>query len=366
ALRERGVEVVVEAVDASDEAAMAALWAQRTPVGVVHAAGVTVPQSAEHLQRGDIEAIVSGKAEGARVLASLAAARPDITLVFFSSIAATWGSRDLAAYAAANGYLDGLAGRLRELGRTAMSIAWGPWGGGGMVDAERAASLDRAGVQLLAPAEALTALGAVLVAGRANTAVARVQWRVLRPALSLHAERALLSGILGEGVRVTEAPAPERVDEAVPEAPSNESPRATPTREWSTVPLDERAEPLREHLREAIRKVMHLDASRTLSDDEPIGQLGFDSLMATELKARLRDDGLDVPLGRLLGGPSIDELVVMVLAKLRPPEVEGPAPAAVVVAPPEPEASLLVWTHLAVFVLGLAIAFGIGAWLWGP
>ncbi len=358
ALRERGVDVVVEAIDAADRSAMAGLWERHPPVAVIHAAGVTLPQSAEHVQRSDVDAIVRGKAEGARVVVELAAGHPDVTLVFFSSIAATWGSKDLAAYAAANGYLDGLAARLRADGRDATSLAWGPWGSGGMIDGRRAAALDRAGVQLLAPSEALTAFGAVLGAGRAGLVVARVQWRILAPALALHGPRPLLEDVLSDSLRSTDA----AVSEPAPTAsPSEKPPFPGPPSGAEPEP------PLRQRLREAVREVMRLDPARELSDDEPIGPLGFDSLMATELQTRLRNEGLHVPLGRVLGGPSIEELVAMVRARSTPDDSPGaPRP----VASPEPSEELsvplLFWTHLSVFVLGLAIAFGVGAWLWGP
>jgi len=353
-LRERGLEVVTLALDASDEAAMAAAFAERPPAGGGPAAGVTVPRAAEHLASADIEVVVSGKAEGARVIAALT--DPATPLVFFSSIAGTWGSRELAPYAAASGYLDGLARQLRRAGRPVTSLGWGPWGGGGMVDAQRAAALDRAGVQLLAPAEARTALGATLAAGRAHTVVARVQWRILAPALSVHEPRPLLEDVVDERPPAS-APVPvEPVEPARPDAPEEEGDP------WAAIPEAEREARIRDHLAWAVREVMHL--GRPLQPDEPIGRLGFDSLMATELRARLAADGLEVPLGRLLGGPSVDELTTMVMARYAASE----PPAAVEERPPSADdgVPLMIWTHLAVFVVGLAIAFGIGAWIWGP
>ncbi|MEN0064951.1 MAG: SDR family NAD(P)-dependent oxidoreductase [Myxococcota bacterium] len=363
ALRERGVEVVVEAVDAADESAMAELWSERPPAGIVHVAGVTLPQAAEHMSRSDIDVILAGKARGAQVLTRLAADREDLPILFFSSVAATWGSRDLSAYAAANGYLDGLATYLRQAGRPVSSIAWGPWGGGGMVDAGRAEVLGRAGLQLLAPAEGLTALGAVLAAGRALTLVARVQWRTLQPALSMHGPRPLFDLIVDEKTRPEVPEAPDSLSASPPAAAG--SPPTDPDLRWSALPVAEREPEVRQHLEGAVRKVLHLEASRPLAHDEPIGRLGFDSLMATELKSSLKADGLEVPLGRLLGGPSLDELVVMVMARFTPSDsLEESASSVVDTAKDGP--SLVFWSHLTVFILGLAIAFGVSAWIWGP
>jgi hypothetical protein len=88
-----------------------------------------------------------------------------------------------------------------------------------------------------------------------------------------------------------------------------------------------------------------------LPADRPLHELGFDSLMATELKNALLADGIDAPLGRLLGGPSVEEIAEMV----------RPAATADVHGPDAPDASTaLWWTHVAAglvaFALGLLVA----------
>ena len=130
ALRERVAVEVVEA-DAADEAAMRSLAEEWPPDGVVHAAGITHPQSLQHTHAPDLRRTLSGKAGGARVLDAVLAGRELQGFVLFSSVAATWGSQGLLAYAAANAYLDGLARGRRHRGLPATSVAWGPWAGGG-------------------------------------------------------------------------------------------------------------------------------------------------------------------------------------------------------------------------------------------
>ena len=108
------------------------------PDGLVHAAGITIPQSLEHTTEADLRRTFTGKAQGARVLDRVLQGRDLQAWLLFSSVAATWGSAELLAYAAANGLLDGLAAVWRRRGRRATAVAWGPWAGGGMVDDARA------------------------------------------------------------------------------------------------------------------------------------------------------------------------------------------------------------------------------------
>jgi aryl carrier-like protein len=99
--------------------------------------------------------------------------------------------------------------------------------------------------------------------------------------------------------------------------------------------------------------VLGLGADRVLAQDQPLADLGFDSLMATELKQRLLREGVDLPLGRILSGPSVAEMVEMAAARQAPP-----AASEVVAAGPD---TLWWWTHLAALVVGLALASGVWA-----
>lgn len=57
-----------------------------------------------------------------------------------------------------------------------------------------------------------------------------------------------------------------------------------------------------------------------LDHDKRISQLGFDSLMAVQLKNRLEKElGVVVPMAALLSGPTIDDLTATVLGELATP-----------------------------------------------
>lgn len=82
----------------------------------------------------------------------------------FSSIASLLGSPGQAAYAAANGTLDGAASMAAAQGLPHVSIQWGAWAGGGMAarDAATSARLQRLGLGLITPHQGLRALAGIL------------------------------------------------------------------------------------------------------------------------------------------------------------------------------------------------------------
>ena len=100
------------------------------------------------------------KAAAARALLgrTFAPAPPDATLCF-SSVAGLLGSAGQAAYACANGALDGMAESLRAHGLAATSVQWGAWAGQGMAGAAVAARLHQGGLPPMPAADGLMALG---------------------------------------------------------------------------------------------------------------------------------------------------------------------------------------------------------------
>ena len=91
--------------------------------------------------------------------------------MLFSSAAGLLGLGGQGNYAAANTFLDGLAQARRGRGLAGTSVAWGPWGGGGMSQGESGIQVARRGLRLMDPRSALDALGQAL--DHAETTVTR-------------------------------------------------------------------------------------------------------------------------------------------------------------------------------------------------
>ena len=129
------------------------------------------------------ESVLRPKVVGAWILHQLSR---DLKLDFFacfSSIASVWGSKGQAHYTAANHFLDLLAHYRRGLGLPAVSVNWGPWGGGGMTSEEAQRWLGRMGVKTLPPERAIESLGVLLGAREPQIIVANVNWTRLQGTL---------------------------------------------------------------------------------------------------------------------------------------------------------------------------------------
>jgi len=156
AIADTGARVVYHQVDVRDGAACGLLvddiYRRHGRLdGVIHGAGVVEDQLARDKSPDSFARVFDTKVNGALAIAEKV--RDDIAfVVFFSSIAATFGSRGQSDYAAANDFLDRLAVELnRKLPGRVFSINWGPWRGAGMVSPELAREYTRRGVDMIDP-----------------------------------------------------------------------------------------------------------------------------------------------------------------------------------------------------------------------
>jgi acyl transferase domain-containing protein/NADPH:quinone reductase-like Zn-dependent oxidoreductase/surfactin synthase thioesterase subunit/NAD(P)-dependent dehydrogenase (short-subunit alcohol dehydrogenase family) len=250
--------------------------------GVVHAAGILDDGLIESQTGARFEAVLKGKARGAWNLHERIH-EPLKFFALFSSVASVLGTVGQTPYAAANGFLDGLAARRRFLGLPATSIEWGPWAEVGM-----AAALADSAVRAMAPAQALDVFEQLVVHGTTPMAVIDTDWP--RLAVELSSLQTLMPGIemLRSGADLNSA-----------EAATSEILRCA-------------------------SEVLGASTMHASPRD-----MGMDSIMAVQLSQRLqRVLRVSVPAAQILEAESVEAFVALALKPLRlDRSVEAPVEA---------------------------------------
>ncbi|MGX1914755.1 SDR family NAD(P)-dependent oxidoreductase, partial [Streptomyces phaeochromogenes] len=320
----RGATVTVAACDVADRQALAELVAEAEQRGpAIH----TVVHTSTELELGGLAGADTGhldangrtKVLGARNLDEIFRDVPLEAFVMFSSVSAFWGSRDHAAYAAANASLDALACQRRERGLAATSVAWAVWDfsderteGVDREEAEQAAdvldSLERQGLPALQPASALTVLRYVVDQDDACLAVADVVWERFAPVFT-SMRRSAFFDHLPEARRVMEAASAE----VQPDAETADA-------------LRERLAGLTESARRQallglvgthVAAVLGQDPSSVLDHVRSFRDLGFDSLTGVQFRGRLgAATGLKLPATLVFDHPNAGALVERLLVEL--------------------------------------------------
>ncbi|SDN50481.1 type I polyketide synthase [Allokutzneria albata] len=276
-----GAWVTVAACDTSDKQQLADLIAEVEKDGpirsVFHTAGVVRFAPLAETSLDEVAEVASGKVIGAAHLDELFADRDLDAFVLFSSVAAVWGSGGQGGYAAANAFLDSLAERRRARGQAAMSIAWGPWADDGMIRGEGVEEhLARRGLVPMSPELAVTSLKVALDNNDTCLAVADMNWERFVPGFTAGRARPMLDELPAVKAMQAEAAQPEPAPDAFDFA-----------KHLAGLPKSEQARELLDMVRAQAAAVLGHASADAVAADRAFKELGFDSLMAVELRDRL-------------------------------------------------------------------------------
>ncbi|HWX87994.1 MAG TPA: SDR family NAD(P)-dependent oxidoreductase, partial [Solirubrobacteraceae bacterium] len=295
---------------------------ERPLVGLVHAAGLLEDAMLESLTAEGLDRVLAPKLDAALHLHELTADLDLSVFVMFSSSAASLGAAGQANYAAANAFLDGLASHRRALGLPAVSLAWGLWGGddgmGGRLGEADRTRIARSGLGALSVQEGLELFDAALAMDRALVIPMRLDPHALRT----QARDGLLPAVLRGMVRV-----PIRRKRGMGNSLE---------RQLQVMSPEERAQATLELVQAEVASVLGHAAGSMVQAQRSFSELGFDSLMAVELRNRLSAaTGLRLPTTLVFDYPSAGALAQYLAHEISPAGFSAGAPA----APPAPVAS---------------------------
>jgi phthiocerol/phenolphthiocerol synthesis type-I polyketide synthase D len=267
--------------------------------GVVHAASVWRDPDGQSLIRtlGQLDVLALRRVFAPKVIGTWALHQafrdePLDFFVLFSSAASLTGSAGQGNYAAASGFLDGMAHYRRQTGRSALSVNWGPVSGSGFGATPDGLKVHRYwednGLKRIDPAGVLSALELLIPSGVPTIGVMNVDWKQLGALFPALARSRWASELVPASTLRTEI--------------------SGLLVELRAAPAGARRALLRKHVQDQVRQVMGLD--RLPDPRRRLFDMGLDSLMALDIKKRLQDQlGTDISVTAVFNYPTIDGLV---------------------------------------------------------
>ncbi|RBM18718.1 hypothetical protein DEH69_12100 [Streptomyces sp. PT12] len=304
-LRALGANVTLAACDTGDRRALSALVdaipAAHPLTAVVHAAGVLDDATVTRLTDAQLDRVLRPKAHAAWHLHELTRDLDLAAFVLFSSAAGVLGGPGQANYAAANAFLDALAAHRRAMGLPALSLAWGPWEGGGMAERlgdEGLRRLARQGAAPLGTEEALALFDAALARDEALLVPVRLDLAALRERARTEGVPPLLHGLVR---------APARRDTGADAL--RERLRALPESDYRPVLLD--------LVRGQVAAVLGHGSPESVEPRRAFRDMGFESLTAVQLRNRLAAaTGLRLPATLVFDHPTAEAAATFLAAAL--------------------------------------------------
>src|SRR5213075_1383252 len=275
-LQKRGVEVRVVSANVGAPDDVRRLFAEiksgaRPLRGLFHLAMVIDDAPLAALTPERMRTVFGPKAHGAWLLHEATREMNLDCFVMFSSVSSIFGNPAQGNYSAANAFLDSLAHHRQALGLPALTMNWGVLGGEGYVARnERVAEfLARQGTTELSPGEVMSLLESSLVAGNTQVAAIRVDWAKWRQFFRSMQENPLLQRILAsvEGQEAGGVASDWRlmIESAAPK---------------------DREPIIIAAVRDVIASVLRVKPE-SLRHDQPLTDLGLDSLMGVEIENSL-------------------------------------------------------------------------------
>lgn len=287
-------EVHAPRCDITNRDALSAVAAEYAGDGaslLVHAAGAASFAPHDQITSADLDQVFAARITGLASMVELWPLRPNSRVLLCSSVSGVWGGHSHVAYAGSNRMLDVLAGQLRATGLDCTAMRWGLWRGTEIGGADEIARVERSGLVAMDPDAAITA------------------------SLRHRGDDPIILAADFDRLRVFF------------ETRGMPMPFTAPSQEAQPVADSDGPEdrPVAEVVRAELAAALSLPEPASVDLGAALIDLGVDSLLALDLRKRLRRrTGRSVPLARLLGGITGTELI----DALQPGSQPKPPPAA--------------------------------------
>ncbi len=283
--------------------------------GIIHAAGAGIKASVLEHQDEDVDYVFAAKVKGGWYLHELSQQCNLNFFVVYSSIASVFGSNKESVYSASNSFVDALIAERRRLGLVGTAIQWGPWGEVGMAKGRAQGQSLR---QALISNEQGQTFIKILIGSQLNyaTIIAPEYLKFMldfvpkpQPLFYKNLAENLLH--VGEHTAST--------------GNRNLSPWLN---DYLMQSADKRFDACKDLISDLCKDILEL---ADLDEDEGFFELGFDSLMMTEMAAKLKkilDPTLKVAVNIGFDYPTINKLAKYIEAELDKKLMKQPTMAA--------------------------------------
>ena len=263
--------------------------------GIFHAAMVLEDTLVTRMDDSRLTNVMSPKICGAWNLHTLTSQMQLDCFVLFSSMSSLFGTPSQGNYAAANSFLDSLAWYRAKRGLPACTVNWGVVADVGHVarHPEIARVLEKQlGATGTPAAELLDRLGDLLSVGAIQTSIVCLDWSHTSTAMQTVRSSPRFSNLIVEMRPGT-----------------NRESRSLIIKMLASAPAEQRKQILSSHVLNEIAQIMGTSPS-SLDLDQPMINLGIDSLMAIELKTRVEIDfGIQLNATQFLAGLTLSGMV---------------------------------------------------------
>jgi hypothetical protein len=237
-------------------------------VGAIHAAGSVRDRVLEQMEPDELLTVLAPKVAGAWHLHRALEDAPLDFFVLFSSATAVVATPAQGNYAAGNAFLDALAHWRRARDLPALTINWGPWDTGMIAELELQPLFQQRGIDLISEQTGLELLGRLLGSAEVQQVVLSAHWPTVIASYPIVPRLIEHLGRARDGAQAAET-AGASVAELLASAPREAHP---------AIVADACAA--------IVGGVLRVPAAE-LPRDEPLNQMGLDSMLAVEVRIRL-------------------------------------------------------------------------------